>query len=120
IYFCFAAGLGRGRPRHLSAAQGETCIAVTMLVMHQRSAIRNWIEYALASAALESLEIAPLGMAQRLARLYTRILDRAVPRLRDVAEQNLALALPHEDPTRIIDGVFESIARMLLTFARMP
>jgi KDO2-lipid IV(A) lauroyltransferase len=88
--------------------------------MRQRSAIRDWIEYALALAALKSLEIAPPSMARLLARLLTRLLDRAVPRLRNVAEQNLALALPHEDSARIIDGVFESIARLLVTFARLP
>src|SRR5215831_1838101 len=88
--------------------------------MRQRSAIRNGIEYALALAALGSLELVPLPVARRLARLCTRILDRAVPRLRSVAEQNLAFALPHEESARIIDGVFESIARLLVTFARLP
>jgi KDO2-lipid IV(A) lauroyltransferase len=55
-----------------------------------------------------------------LARFYARMLDLAVPRLREVGEQNLMLALPHEDPARIIDGVFASIARLLLSFARFP
>jgi Kdo2-lipid IVA lauroyltransferase/acyltransferase len=88
--------------------------------MRQRSAIRNGLEYALALTAVKSLEWTPLFAARGLARFYTRILDRAIPRLRRVAEQNLALALPHEDARHIIDGVFESIARLLVVFARFP
>jgi KDO2-lipid IV(A) lauroyltransferase len=88
--------------------------------MRQRSAIRNGIEYALAWMAIQTLKLAPLPLARRLARFYARVLDRAVPRLREVAQQNLDLALPHEDPTPIIDGVFDSIGRLLLAFARLP
>jgi KDO2-lipid IV(A) lauroyltransferase len=55
-----------------------------------------------------------------LARVYTRLLDLAIPRLRRVAQRNLAAALPGEDPDRIISGVFRSIARVLVTFARFP
>jgi Kdo2-lipid IVA lauroyltransferase/acyltransferase len=88
--------------------------------MRQRSALRNRIEYGLALAALKSLEITPRPIADRLARGYTRLLDVAIPRLRRSAERNLAFALPHEDPRRMIDGVFRSIARLLVTFARFP
>ena len=88
--------------------------------MRQRSALRNGIEYALALAAVGSLALAPLAVARPLARFYTRLLDRAIPRLRRVAEQNLAMALPGADAARIIDGVFESIARLLLAFAWFP
>ena len=51
------------------------------------------------------------------------LLDLALPRLRRVAMRNLAMALPQTDPrsrTRIVDGVFRSIARLLVTFARFP
>jgi KDO2-lipid IV(A) lauroyltransferase len=88
--------------------------------MRQRSAIRNGVEYALAWIAIQTLARAPLPLARRLARFYARVLDRAVPRLREVAEQNLDLALPHEEPARIIDGVFDSVGRLLLAFARLP
>jgi KDO2-lipid IV(A) lauroyltransferase len=88
--------------------------------MRQRSTFRNGTEYLLALAAIKSLEWMPLPIAWRLARIYTRLLDLAIPRLRQVAQQNLALALPHEDGARIIDGVFASIARLLVAFARFP
>jgi KDO2-lipid IV(A) lauroyltransferase len=52
-----------------------------------------------------------------------RLLDRAVPRLRRIAERNLSFAYPESDASwrsRTIDGVFESIGRMLVAFARFP
>ncbi|HTP86171.1 MAG TPA: lysophospholipid acyltransferase family protein [Bryobacteraceae bacterium] len=91
--------------------------------MRRRPLVRNLAEYCLAAAALKSLEYAPQGMAHTLARCYTRLLDRAIPRLRRVARRNLALALPELTPARhaeIVDGVFRSIARMLVTFAKFP
>jgi KDO2-lipid IV(A) lauroyltransferase len=88
--------------------------------MRERSAFRNAIEYLAALAVVKSLEWAPLALSRSLARLYTRLLDLAIPRLRRVARQNLAIALPHEDAGRIVDGVFESIARLLVSFARFP
>ena len=62
-------------------------------------------------------------MASRLARFYVRLLDRAIPRLRRTALRNLAMALPElgaDGHTRIADGVFASIARLLVAFARFP
>jgi KDO2-lipid IV(A) lauroyltransferase len=44
----------------------------------------------------------------------------AIPRLRRVAYRNLALALPAADPGAIVDGVFRSIARLLVAFAKFP
>ncbi|HYW46626.1 MAG TPA: lysophospholipid acyltransferase family protein [Bryobacteraceae bacterium] len=88
--------------------------------MRRRSALRNRFEYALALAVLKSLEWAPLPLAHLLARVYTRLLDLAIPRLRQVAYRNLALALPDADHTQIADGVFRSIARLLVAFARFP
>ena len=80
-------------------------------------------EYCLAAVAMKSLEYAPLPVAHALARGYARLLDRAIPRLRRVARRNLALALPGIAPERereIIDGVFRSIARILVSFAKFP
>ena len=91
-----------------------------MRVMRPRSPVRNWVEYALALAVIKSLEYGPLTFANRLAKVYTRMLDVSIPRLRRVAERNLAIALPGEDPGHIIDGVFCSIARLLVAFARFP
>lgn len=88
--------------------------------MRQRSFIRNGVEYCLALAVIQSLELAPVPMAYWLARRYTKLLDLAIPRLRRVAYRNLALALPAADPRAIVDGVFRSIARLLVTFAKFP
>jgi len=91
--------------------------------MSRRSTVRNVLEYAAALAAFKSLEWAPLPLAARLAHAYAGLLDRALPRLRRVAETNLAFALPELDAarrTQVVDGVFRSIGRVLLTFARFP
>lgn len=58
--------------------------------------------------------------AERLARGYARLLDRAMPRLRRVAYGNLQMALPDADAKQITDGVYRSIARLLVAFARFP
>ncbi len=73
--------------------------------------------------ALQTLQWTPRGLALRLARIYVRLLDLAIPRLRQVARRNLAMALPEYTPERhaqIVDGVFLSIARILVTFAKFP
>jgi Kdo2-lipid IVA lauroyltransferase/acyltransferase len=91
--------------------------------MSQRSALRNAVEYCLAAAALKSLEYAPLPVARRLALGYARLLDRAIPRLRRVGMRNLAMAMPELATARhaaMIDGVFASVARILVSFARFP
>jgi KDO2-lipid IV(A) lauroyltransferase len=91
--------------------------------MSRRSVFRNWTEYAIALAAMKSLEWTPLRLAHGLARFYARLLDLAIPRLRRVARRNLSLAMPELDAARhsqIVDGVFRSIARILLAFARFP
>lgn len=91
-----------------------------MRLMRRRSPLRNWTEYGLALAVLASLRWTPLPIAHRLARLYTGLLDRALPRLRRAALANLAFALPNTDPAPIVDGVFRSVARLLVAFARFP
>ena len=91
--------------------------------MRSRPFARNAAEYCLAAAVLKSLEYAPLPVAHALSRCYTRLLDRAIPRLRRVARRNLSLALPEYTPDRhaeIVDGLFRSIARMLVVFAKLP
>lgn len=91
--------------------------------MQSRSRLRDAIEYDLAVLALGSLSWTPLAVSGLLARGYSWLLDLALPRLRRVALANLAMALPtQEQPEhiRIVDGVFRSIARLLVTFARFP
>jgi KDO2-lipid IV(A) lauroyltransferase len=91
--------------------------------MRSRSAVRDTLEYWMALAVVESLAWTPLPVANWLARRYAGLLDIALPRLRRVALSNLAMALPELDGGahgRIADGVFRSIARLLVTFARFP
>lgn len=91
--------------------------------MRTRSAVRNGAEYLAAAALLASLAWAPPALADRLALLYVRVLDFALPRLRRTASRNLALAMPELAPARrreIADGVFRSIARVLVAFAKFP
>lgn len=77
------------------------------------------VEYWFALALVWSLEYAPLPLARRLAQAYARLLDFAIARLRRVAQRNLGLA-GFSDRNRIVDGVYASIGRLLLTFARFP
>ena len=77
------------------------------------------IEYLLTRIILGCLEYAPLWLAWPAARGCTRLLDMAIPRLRRIALRNLQLAgIPR--PERVTDGVFRSIARLILVFARFP
>ncbi|HEV2447440.1 MAG TPA: lipid A biosynthesis acyltransferase, partial [Candidatus Sulfopaludibacter sp.] len=92
--------------------------------MRPRPAIRNWAEYLVAWLCLKSLEWLPLAAAHRLARICTRLfLELAIPRLRRTALRNLALAMPEltaHEREAVADGVFRSIARVLVSFARFP
>jgi Kdo2-lipid IVA lauroyltransferase/acyltransferase len=91
--------------------------------MRHRSPLHDAVEYWLALAALNSLAWTPLPLSNRLARMYARLLDLAIPRLRRVALRNLEMALPaldRREHARIVDGVFRSIARLLVAFARFP
>jgi len=77
------------------------------------------IQYLIASFVLWSLAYAPPG----LARVYGKLVDLALPRLRRVAMRNLELAYPDKTPAErkaIVDEVFRSIARLLYAFARFP
>lgn len=91
--------------------------------MRRRSALRNALEYAAARVALATLEWTPLPLAWALGRIYARALEAAAPRLRRTALRNLELAYPEMDAAgraRIARGVFGSIGRMLVVFARLP
>ncbi len=88
--------------------------------MPRRAPIRNWIEYVLALGVVKSLEWAPDGAAYGLAQLYVRLLDAAIPRLRRVARRNLEMALPGMEAEPVIAGMFRSVARLLVTFAKFP
>lgn len=91
--------------------------------MTSRCKLRNWAEYVAARVVLASLAWTPRRAAEGLARLYAGLLDLCVPRLRRTALRNLSLAMPEcdaEERRRIADGVFRSIARLLVAFARLP
>jgi KDO2-lipid IV(A) lauroyltransferase len=91
--------------------------------LRQKSQLREALEYWLARGVVASLAHGPRGFAFALAGLYTRALDRAIPRLRRVAMRNLGMALPDLDDrarNAVVNGVFRSIARLLVTFARFP
>src|SRR5579883_333515 len=86
-----------------------------------RSRFRDIGELVLAWVVLQSLERTPRPLAESLARAYLHLADRAIPRLRRVAERNLALALPELDERQrqaIVAGVFRSIARLLVSVAK--
>ena len=77
------------------------------------------LEYWLARAILFVLEFTPLPVANAFGRACVGLLDLAIPRLRRVARRNLELA-SFADREPIIDGVFDSIGRLLVVLARFP
>ena len=77
------------------------------------------IEYWATRLVLATLAFTPFGFAQSLARFYVALLVFLVPRLRLTALKNLEMAgLAGRE--RIVKGVFDSIARLAVTFARFP
>ena len=84
--------------------------------MAQRSPRRNRVEYLLTRAALGSLTHGPLAVSYLLAWCYAQLLRLAVPKLTRVGKHNLSLA---GLPKKTIGGVWRSIARQLVVFARM-
>ncbi len=77
-------------------------------------------EYWAARFVLASLSGTPRPVAEQLARFYVYLLDAAIPRLRRTGYRNLEMALPGADAKAVIDGVYRSIARLLVVLARFP
>jgi Kdo2-lipid IVA lauroyltransferase/acyltransferase len=91
--------------------------------LRQRSHLRDLAEYRAAAFVLFTLERGPKSCAEWLARRYAWLLDLAIPRLRRTAYRNLEMALPGLTAAQrrgITDGLFRSIARLLVSFARLP
>jgi Kdo2-lipid IVA lauroyltransferase/acyltransferase len=91
--------------------------------LRKRSAFRNALEAVLARGLIVSLEYSPRPVADWLGARCAQLLDFAIPRLRRIADRNLSLAYPEHDEAwrrRTADGVFASIGRLLVAFARMP
>lgn len=84
--------------------------------MAQRSPLRNRFEYALARLALASLAVGPRAVSYALAWVYAQLLRLAVPKLSRVARRNLELV---DLPPETAKGVWRSLARQLVVFARM-
>src|SRR5579875_62350 len=65
----------------------------------------------------------PSPVAARVADATTRALDVFLPKLRQTARTNLAFAMPKlttQQRETVINGVFATIARVLLSMARFP
>lgn len=82
--------------------------------------MKQWVVAAAAGIVLRTLQLSPLWLAHPLSRFYVKLVDFLVPRLRATAYANLEVALPGADTNAVTDGVFQSIARLLVTFARFP
>jgi len=76
--------------------------------------------YWAARIVLATLRYSPRPVAEWLAGCYTKLLDLGIPRLRRVGYSNLAMVLPGANRKHVIDGVFHSIARILVAFSRFP
>ncbi len=88
----------------------------------RRSPLRNRLEYWLARFALWSMSVGSRELGLRVARGWVFLIDTAVPRLRRTAQKNLDKVLTSEPPesrASIADESFRSIARILLTLARL-
>ncbi len=88
-----------------------------------RNAFLLRIEYVAARSLFGLLRLFPRPAAVATARAFTHLLDLALPKLRRVGIANLTMALPslsESELTHIIDGVFRSIARILVAVANFP
>ena len=91
--------------------------------MSKHGALRDVTEWVLAWPILKTLEWLPLPLARLEANLLAGGLRWFTPRLARIARRNLSLALPQETASRreeILKGVYRSLARSLLVFARFP
>jgi KDO2-lipid IV(A) lauroyltransferase len=91
--------------------------------LRKRSAFRNALEAGVAHILILKLAYSPRPVADWIGARCANLLDLAIPRLRRIADQNLRLAYPETDTawrTQTIDGVFASIGRLLVAFARLP
>jgi len=96
--------------------------------LRKRSGFRNALEAGLARLLILLLEYPPRPVADWLGARCANLLDLAIPRLRRIADQNLSRAYtdvvyPDKNAAwrrQTIDGVFASIGRLLVAFARLP
>ncbi len=72
---------------------------------------------------LAALEYTPRSAAEHLGAGLALALDALVPRLRQTADKNLTFAYPDRDAAwrrQTVDGVYRSIGRLLVAFAKLP
>ncbi len=77
----------------------------------------------LARALVGALRLLPRAAANALGQGCAQLLDIVVPRLRQTACKNLTFAYPERDAAwqrQTVDGVYRSIGRLLVAFARFP
>ena len=89
----------------------------------EHNSVRLYLEYAVARLLIGALRRLPLGVSTSLANAAARLLDRLQPRLRRTALRNLSFAYPElseTDRNALADGVFRTIARILVALARFP
>ena len=89
----------------------------------EHNSVRRYLEYAVARLLIGALRRLPLGVSKSLANAAVRLLDQLQPRLRRTALRNLSFAYPElseSDRNALADGVFRTIARILVALARFP
>ena len=82
-----------------------------------RSALRNWVEYGTVRGVVGLIAILPDAVAMVAARACLKLLNVLVPKLQMVAQRNLVLTGLDQDN---IQQMYESLARMLVSFSRFP
>ncbi|HZB88378.1 MAG TPA: lysophospholipid acyltransferase family protein [Terracidiphilus sp.] len=85
--------------------------------------MREKIEYWLVMAVARGLGALPRGAARLLAGGISRAVYRLLPRLREVGQRNLELALPElsvAERQAMLRGVFRHLGWQLVEFCRMP
>jgi KDO2-lipid IV(A) lauroyltransferase len=89
----------------------------------KKNSLQVGVEYAAAKALFGILGAVPLEASYGVGYAAARVLDLALPKLRRVAHTNLSFAFPdltNTQRSKVIDGVFRSIGRMLVGLARFP
>ncbi|MBI3698051.1 MAG: lysophospholipid acyltransferase family protein [Acidobacteria bacterium] len=91
--------------------------------MSKHGALRDLVEWTLIWPILKTLENLPLPLARVESRCLAHLLRWATPGLVRVARHNLSFALadlPQAEREAIIRGVYRTLTRSLLCFARFP
>jgi KDO2-lipid IV(A) lauroyltransferase len=110
-------------PISFLGAVGSSSGVPGLAVAKQRKGWAARAEYAIAATLLKALRLLPRRTSFAVARMCTGLLARAVPKLTRVAHTNLSFALPDlsaSERDAVVKGVFDSIARLLVAFAKMP